>query len=408
MATTATNPSFEVETLLPEGVRYVLPVRHLGHLRTLGYTLTAISLGCFVGGAYVAYTTITNIMEPAGAGWFAVSGFFPVVPLWLGSGLFFVLGRFLRRGQNIITLQGGILTTTERAGMFHKSWQRETADITGLSTYDAPVKVNGQPVKTGPLAEFGFIQVNSSSPRPLILAAGYPRSLCAALAKDLGERLDTTVEAVDEPWEFDTTRSEAVLPDKPLSQPAESDIAFDAFEDGVTLKIPPAGLKGTKGMFGFAIVWCTFMAIFTGFIVLAGFANENMPELGEMLIFVAFISVFWLVGILMMVGAVSMSRRSAVLAVVDDSLMILQTGLFKSKRHEWTRDDIESIRFGPSGTSVNDVPVMELQIHPHAGKKVGLLSSRPNDELRWIADVLTRTLRLGPETPEDQVDRPAN
>lgn len=408
MTSPSTDPGFEVETLLPDGVRYVLPVRQLGQLRTLGLTLSLISLGCFLGGAYVMYSTITEIMEPGGDGWIAVGGLIPVVPLWLGSGLFYAFGQFLRRGQNIITLRGGVLTTTERAGMFHKSWQRDAADISGLSTYDAPVKVNGQPVKSGPLAEFGFIKVDSSNPRPLILAAGYPQSLCAALAKDLGERLDTTVEAVEEPWEFDTARPKNVLPGTPLTQPADSDVAFDAFEDGVTLKIPPAGSKGTKGIFGFAAVWCTLMSIFTGFFVFVGLANEEMPEPGEMLIFIPLVSVFWLVGILMMLSAVSMARRSAVLAVVDDTLMVLQTGLFKSKRREWTRDEIESIRFASSGTSVNKVPVMELQIHPHAGKKVGLLSSRPNDELRWIVDVLTRALRLGPETTEDQVDRPAN
>jgi len=401
------DATFEVEPMLPDGVRYTLPVRQLGPLRFFGLVSTLVGIAFTAGSGYSIYSTLTGMVGAKGAfDWFNVIETIFELPFLLVGFFLMSLWQFARRGHNVITLCDGVLTTTERAGPFHWSWRRRVEEITGLAAYKAPVKENNQPVTSGPLANIGFIKVNTGDQRRFILAVGYPYSLCVAVAKELGERLDAKVELPEVPWEFEGDHSTAVLQGDPLSQPPASDIVVSAFEDGVTLKIPPAGLKkGSKGLFGFSLLWCGFMVIFTGAFVATGFAADK-KDLGENAwIFVAFITVFWLIGFAMMTGAVSMARRRAVLAVVDDSLMVLQVGLFVSKRREWTRAELESIRLGPSGMTVNDVPVMELQIHPRSAKKIGMLSNRDNDELRWIADVLSRSLRLGPEEAVDQEER---
>ena len=43
--------------------------------------------------------------------------------------------------------------------------------------------------------------------------------------------------------------------------------------------------------------------------------------------------------------------------------------------------------------TVNDKHVIELQIHPKGGTKIGLLAGRDEEELRWLATMLRRTLR---------------
>ncbi len=408
MAAAAKDATFEVEPLLPDGVRYTLPVRQLGPLRYLGYFMTLTGTALVVGGCYSIFSSLSDMLTAdGGIDWFEAFGILSCLPLLLGGFLCLGIGELVRRGRNIITLRGGVLTTTEQAGVFHKSWRRNVDEIIGLLAFKAPAKVNNQPVKSGPLANIGFVKVNTADERRFVLAAGYPYSLCVALANDLGERLDTKVELPEPPWDFEGNVSTAQLQQEPLSQPAGSDISFDAFDDGVTLKIPPAGLKrGSKGLFGFSVLWCGFMIMFTAIFVFVGLAGGDKIEVGSMWVFVAFISVFWLLGIGMMTAALNMARRKAVLAVVDHSLMVLQSGLFGSKRREWTHKEIESIQFGPSGTQINDVPVMELQIHRRSGTKIGILSSRNNDELRWIADVLTRALRLGPEEITKQEQSP--
>jgi len=66
--------------------------------------------------------------------------------------------------------------------------------------------------------------------------------------------------------------------------------------------------------------------------------------------------------------------------------------LFRGMRHEWSKDQVTAIRAGPSGMAMNDVPVLELQVHPNTGAKVGLLAGHDVDELRWLATVLRRNL----------------
>jgi hypothetical protein len=42
---------------------------------------------------------------------------------------------------------------------------------------------------------------------------------------------------------------------------------------------------------------------------------------------------------------------------------------------------------------VNNVPILELKIHPRAGDATGLFSERDDDELRWMATVLRQWQR---------------
>ena len=49
------------------------------------------------------------------------------------------------------------------------------------------------------------------------------------------------------------------------------------------------------------------------------------------------LSIFVLAGVGMVLGAINMGRRRAVLAVVGGRLLVLQTGPFGSKRREWDR-----------------------------------------------------------------------
>jgi hypothetical protein len=55
---------------------------------------------------------------------------------------------------------------------------------------------------------------------------------------------------------------------------------------------------------------------------------------------------------------------------------------------------LTAIRADASSMEVNHRPVIQLQIHPRAGKKVGLLSGRNEDELRWMATRLRRALNV--------------
>ena len=102
----------------------------------------------------------------------------------------------------------------------------------------------------------------------------------------------------------------------------------------------------------------------------------------------------------MMLGAINMGRRRAAMAVANGALMVIQTGIFGSKRREWQQAEIKTIRVGPSGMEVNDRPVMQLQIVPVAGKPFGVLTGRDVAELEWMATLLRQALTGAASAPD--------
>jgi hypothetical protein len=51
------------------------------------------------------------------------------------------------------------------------------------------------------------------------------------------------------------------------------------------------------------------------------------------------------------------------------------TGLFGSRRWEWTREELSDIVSGPSNMCINDQPVIELHIYPNDGKRLTVLGN---------------------------------
>jgi hypothetical protein len=175
---------------------------------------------------------------------------------------------------------------------------------------------------------------------------------------------------------------------EPAAPPADSQITIDRFADGLTIQIPPAGIRGTKGLFFMAIFWNGAMVFFSA-IFLGG---------GEIAL-IGILSLFWLVGIGLLLGALNMARRRAAFAVTGGTLMVLQTGLFSAKQRDFEPGDVEAVRVGRSGMTVNDEPVLELQIIDGGGHQTGILAGRSNDELYWLAAELSQALKRSAKNP---------
>jgi hypothetical protein len=246
------------------------------------------------------------------------------------------------------------------------------------------------------LHELAAIMVESATEKKaLLLTPGFPPKLLLPLAEELARRCNVEMEQkvgeLAKPVEVvQHLTPEDLDPPVDLKQPDESDIEVEEAANGVTLKVPPAGVwEGSGGLLIFSVFWNGFMAIITGAMIFA-----DGPKGKDLFIVVPFIGLFWAVGIAMALGAINIGKRRAVLAVVGDRLLAMQTGIFGGKRQQWQKEEILDIRSGPSGVEVNDEPVIELQIVPMKGKKFGMLSGRKEEELRWIAVKLRHALQM--------------
>lgn len=181
---------------------------------------------------------------------------------------------------------------------------------------------------------------------------------------------------------------ESSPPQRPAGPPAKSPIKFERFDDGLTIEVPPAGIAGTLGLFLFAVIWDAFSLLLL-LIVLGNNKQEGAP--GVLLLV---LGIFWLVGIGLLLASIHMARRRAAIAVTSGTLMVIQTGLFGSQQRAWEPGDLEAIRVGPTGMTVNDKPVLELQFFDGGAAKFGMLAGRKDEELEWLADELRAVMKL--------------
>jgi hypothetical protein len=196
----------------------------------------------------------------------------------------------------------------------------------------------------------------------------------------------------DEPRDDD--EAVEVEEEKGVVQPAGSLVIVERFPDGLTLQVPPAGVwRGTQGLFVFAIIWNGIVTMISAVMLAAVMSNKAKPD-DSIWIMPLIMSIFWLVGIGMLLGALNMGRRKAAIAVTGGTLMVIQTGLFGTRQRDWQPGDVEAIRAGPSGMKINDRDVLELQIYDGGASKFGLLCGRGDDELRWLAAELRQVLAV--------------
>src|SRR5262249_36086149 len=115
---------------------------------------------------------------------------------------------------------------------------------------------------------------------------------------------------------------------------------------------------------------------------------------------------FWLVGIGFLVGVVRRGRRSVLLAVNGDRLLVKWSGLFGTRRSEWSRDEIAELhvvcdrrsKIGEGKRNPYYPWQIDLRIVPRDGDSVNVITYREGDprkaDLEWMATMLRRALRL--------------
>ncbi len=400
---------FTVEDL-PDGARFILPRRNpSGGSKTAAKVVVGISGMVVLGGAASVVWGVRQLLTQAG-----LSG--AIGPLMLGlpvaaiAGFILFFGLLVLRGWSEVEITSGTLRAIERGSW--RKWVR-SRPVDGLEAFEIVDALNkglsGEPA-TNLTPERSAIIAKFKKAQPLIIAPGYHRDLLTELAAHLARRCDLATP--DRLFDEDEPKIEIRQSSQPVitlhtgaesaqqevtEKPESSDAALDHTPDGLTITIPPAGLrKGGKGLFGFGVIWSAgTLAVTIIFLAKNGLSKD--------LIVLPFLFTFLSVGAGMILGGLNMGRRRTVIDVVADTLLINRESIFGLSSRQWPAHDVVSIMVGPSGMEVNDRPIMELQVHYRAEKenikKFGLLSERTPDEQAWIASTLRAALGVSSEAP---------
>jgi hypothetical protein len=375
-------PEFPPEIAVTErdddDITFAFPPRQIGALRLIGLIPLGFSVAILAFIVKVGIGNLPRNRPMAAEDWFMVGlgvaiGSSAYFPIWLGLS---ILG-----GRSEVTIRGGSLRTTERVGFLWrtKRWplkQIERVEIVGLSPTTVP--------KEGTLlsrldALAGVLPLG----KRFMIVPGYSRRLLTPVAAEIARRCNlkfTDRPPVEVKMVAQTSPVDRWNPKSP-PRPAGSQAEVDEYPEGVTITLPPVGYVSVGGAMLLAGV------LVVGLMAWLIAVTEIVP--GPVRTIFAFVG---FLGLLAAIHGLRLARRRVVIAVVGSRLLILQTGLLRSKERQWEASDLSAIRVDKSGIEVNEEPVPELQIIPSGGSKVGLLAGRDPAQITWIAAELRRRL----------------
>lgn len=415
-----------VTTELADGVRYVLPRPPVG--QRIGGGIVLFIFGSVFGGfaAFWIYGAAGGLSGGQSAP--GVMGIiFPLFGLpflFIGLGIM-LAGLAAMFGQGEIEISRGRVCSVLRMGALRFRMRRVAED-----------QIKQLVVRKRPPSQSQNGAARSSSYRLIAkLSSGTERVFCfaekpvlVALAGEIARRLsleapdqldgqdNVDVEIDDEEPDDLDIDDEATEYDERLSaalgstsinapKPIKSKAVLTNNPDGLTIDLPPGGWRATKGLLSFAIIWNVFVGVILGVVltIKATKPSSSAPPT----VLVVIVSVFFLIGILMLIASINMARKRAVIDVVNGAVLVTQKGMFRVKQRQWDAGAIQRVEVGPSGTTVNNRPILELHIFDQADKKTGMLMGRDEDELDWIAAELRKSLGIAGKNPRGRRRRNA-
>lgn len=365
-------------------VTYHLPARPLGPLRLIG--LLPLAFGAlWIGGiaTNIFWPALQQALHHSGKFEYFLSAFslcFMAVgcaPAALGLAMLF--------GRSRIRWRDGRLATSEVVGPFARTKKMPRNAVRKLLVVGAfSSGASGSP-RTGPLGSLAALAAEFDGTPRRMLAVGYPEPWLEAIARDLSSRMGLGAAAVEVKELGQTAPADAII-----QKPSSSPVTVQTHPGGVTLEIPSPGLmKGSGGLFFFAIVWLLFN---TAFIAAILFGKAKSPQ--DLVPMILIISAFTMVGIGMLLGAINLGKRRFTFTAGPGELIAIKSGPFGTKRQEFRRSDIETIKSASTNIRVNHRPLWALQVELTGGKAVSIAQRLDPDEVAWMAAELRRAMGM--------------
>jgi hypothetical protein len=369
--------------------RFDFPSRPLGKAKVFALFLVVFGIGFMWMPAHVAWDSIQKLRQGHADAGTIIFSFFPLlfviagcVPMFIGLAIMF--------GRTRVEWRDGGLRVAERVGPLFWTRRLPRKPVRTLEVSAGTVRRGDAPPT--PMDNFASLGIVYEDGTRSVVALGYPKDWLLPVAEELKTFVGSTSVSAEAP-RVEVVNAAPVREedaDANIPQPAGCRVQLEERGAGIRLTVPPAGLwKGSGGLILFALLWCGFMTVFTVVFFLPGTKRE--VSVG---VFLLIIGGFWLVGLSLLAAAVNMGRRRAELTVDGGRLRVKTEGLFGVKEREWRRDELAAIRADASGLESNHHPILELQVHPAAGKKAGYLAGHDEAELRWMAARLRQALNV--------------
>jgi hypothetical protein len=403
------------------GQRIALPNRDLGDATIFGWVVVLFGV---IGGLFM----LTWIGGPVaiGIGMLLQGEWFGCLFIGFGmlglSGLFVSL-KILAAGIAIvrnllgceIRITDSQIISREKFGWFSHKIKIDRDKIESLYLRSMMVSEDEDDARTVQIdwitkrLPYQWYGIVTQSRRGMMIAGGYPLQMLQQVAEILKSELDrnrvglVSIVQTEDGSSGTTTVQEPISIVKQTSEdveavtyelPDDSTIEVIDQADAKVYRVPPQGVwKGSHGLMVFAVIWNVILAL-----VIFGMLKGGGPAGEDWWFSVAIVSMLAMAGVGMFIGAFYLGRQSALVGVRDGMLFIERKTIFGTKWTEFEQDKIASVHIGAGSMEVNDVPIKELKIQPVGEIAVGMFSQLDDEEIRWLAQQLSKELDLRPET----------
>ncbi len=428
--------SFIDHQLIPGGIRFRLPPRRLKRAKLIGLALTAVgAAGCLVSSRWVLAMGIQAIGFVRNG---AISlAAFTLALAFFGSPVFWISVRMLWFAQAVLrNATGAIVDVAHGRLQAHERFLSRRWFGTAIALDQVRKLVieseieprrGRRPAVEWELRLAGWIGVHpaclmvvSDKGRRFPLVNLYDETMLAELARELNRQagLDLPLERPSDrvtTTDTDVSHATAGGSEGNLTEWNESiaaagagmrpsidtRISIEQREDGITVEVPPLGWRrAPKYLWLFTAVWLVIcIALGIGFVVSLFGQNapgNAAPNVGVDVAWIA--AAVWggllAIGIGLCLFGFSISSRRTTLATADDSLLVVEFGLWRKRSRQWQVHEIESIGIGKFDQSDEHHPAFQVDITLISGKRHSVLKGVRFDEAKWVAVALERALKL--------------
>ncbi len=175
---------------------------------------------------------------------------------------------------------------------------------------------------------------------------------------------------------------------QPTQSPSDRQVEIIERSAGrLVMHLPPSS-AGSGGIGGFALIWNGFMTVFTT-IMWSAFWNVRRFEIALVL----FLSVFWLIGISLLIAWIRM-RFTRLYLLLEKDRLVIQRKLLGTSNRELLLSTASKATLEES-YSVNDVPVFTVTVHGE-GRKESFGTGLPPADKEFLADEINAFLGVEP------------
>lgn len=385
--------------------RWNLPVRDISRYSSLGWLVIGVGGFIFLFSAtWIGFPLFFGIEMIAQKEWFGILliAFASVGLIGVLFGIrLFVLGFKLIGNwtQCHIYISRDRLYSVEELGWF--DWKRKVKldDILELKLKDSSQLKSNQNDDSDSFPGEMIALVAQCEKKEFLISVGYSEELTLQLAEHLSAEIGKSLHHQVKGHSVHQLTDKSPIRNVPVSKEAVEEVSIptlpknspivvhDKGSDSKAYEFPPAGLnKGSRGLFFFACLWLGMCTLF-GLGVL-------FSDTDDLFFALLFVGLFVAGGMVMMLFAIDLGKRSVMIGVLGDQLFVERKSIYGKKWMEFDRSQIREISVENSGMAVNDVPIRELKIHTSDPKPTGLLSQYDDEELEWLAYQLSQDLEI--------------